>query len=129
MQGLNSIVDAPGMSVIGEDQTNIDIFTPNTGVQVDPASPSSPMQSNNVAKTMVVRESGQVQGQSPCGEEWPKSSIAKRVRMLPRPRNPSVIQSSLYLHPDRAVGKGKRKCRNVYTSRKQSKKHGGVSAA
>ena len=39
------------------------------------------------------------------------------------------MQSSPYLYPDGVVGKGKRKCGNVYTSRKQSKKHGGVSAA
>ncbi|KAJ8428739.1 hypothetical protein Cgig2_022649 [Carnegiea gigantea] len=39
------------------------------------------------------------------------------------------MQSSPYLHPDRAVGKGKRKCGNVYPSRKRSKKDGGVSVA
>jgi len=39
------------------------------------------------------------------------------------------MQSSLYLHPDQVVGKGKRKYSNVYTSRKWSKKYGGLSAA
>ncbi|KAJ8447906.1 hypothetical protein Cgig2_012041 [Carnegiea gigantea] len=39
------------------------------------------------------------------------------------------MQSSLYLYPDRAVGKGKRKYGNVYTSRKRSNKHSGVSAS
>ena len=51
------------------------------------------------------------------------------MRTLPRHRNPSVIRFFPYLHLDRAVGKGKRKYGNVYTSRKRSKKHGGVSAA
>ena len=55
------------------------------------------------AELVIVREVGQVQGQSPGGEERPKSTIAKRVQTRPRPRNPSVIQSSPYLHPDRAV--------------------------
>ncbi|KAJ8443293.1 hypothetical protein Cgig2_015771 [Carnegiea gigantea] len=39
------------------------------------------------------------------------------------------MQSSLYLYPDRAVAKGKRKCDNVYTSRKRSKKVGSISAS
>ncbi|KAJ8430118.1 LOW QUALITY PROTEIN: hypothetical protein Cgig2_007091 [Carnegiea gigantea] len=64
------------------------------------------------SELVVVGEVGQVQGQSPCGEERPKSSIAKRVRTRPRPQNPF----------------SKRKYDNVYTSRKQAKKHGGVSA-
>lgn len=68
-------------------------------------------------------------GGSPRGDKWPKSSIAKRELTLPHPQNPSVLQSSPYLHPDRAVGKGKCKCTNVYTSCKWSKKDARVSAA
>ncbi|KAJ8432833.1 hypothetical protein Cgig2_008547 [Carnegiea gigantea] len=133
------------MLTIGEERTNTDIFTPDVGAQVDPASPSSPVQSSDVIEIITVGESvpsGQSgehsmeaelvivgEGQSPYGEERPKSSIAKRVRTHPQPRNPSVMQSFPYLHPDRAVGKDKHKCSNVYTSRKRSKKHGGVSAA
>ena len=81
------------------------------------------------AKSFVEGEVGEVQGQSPGSEERPMLSIAKRVRTRPRPQNPSSMQSSTYLHPDRVVVKGKRKCGNVYTSRKRSKKIGGVSAS
>ncbi|KAJ8447198.1 LOW QUALITY PROTEIN: hypothetical protein Cgig2_030429 [Carnegiea gigantea] len=109
------------MPAVSEERTNTDIFTPDAGVQVDPGSLSSP--SSDVVETIaagesvpsgqlgahmveaelvVVWEVSQVQGQSSCGEERLKSSIAKR---------------------------GKRNCGNVYTSQKRSKKHGGVSAA
>ncbi|KAJ8437176.1 hypothetical protein Cgig2_003805 [Carnegiea gigantea] len=36
------------------------------------------------------------------------------------------MQSFPYLHPNRAVRKGKHKCANVYPSQKRSNKHGGV---
>ncbi|KAJ8443352.1 hypothetical protein Cgig2_015833 [Carnegiea gigantea] len=146
IQGLNSTADAPEMPAVGEERTNTDIFTPDAGVQVDPASSSSPVQSSDVAETITagksvssgqlghirwrrIGEVGQVQRQSPYSEERPKSSITKRVRTRPRPRNPSVMQFFPYLHLDQAAGKGKRKCGNVYISQKRSKIHGGVSAA
>ncbi|KAJ8422969.1 hypothetical protein Cgig2_002580 [Carnegiea gigantea] len=145
MQRFNSTADAPGITAVCEERTNTDISSRNARVQVDPLS----RRLRDVADTMAAGESvssgqlgshlveaelfvggevGEVQGQSPYGEERPKSSIAKRVT-LPWHRNPSIMQSSLYLHPDRAVGKGKHKYGNVYTSRKWSKKHGGLSAA
>ena len=65
--------------------------------------------------------------ESPTPVEQHKSSIATRVRRVPRARNPSVMQSSPYLHPDEAVRKGKRKCGNVYTSRKRTKTHVRIS--
>jgi len=80
------------------------------------------------AELVVEGDVGEVQGQSPGGEEQPKSSIAKRVGARPRSQNPSSMQLSSYLHLDREVAKGKRKCGNVYTSQKQSKKDGGISA-
>ncbi|KAJ8446951.1 hypothetical protein Cgig2_006579 [Carnegiea gigantea] len=42
----------------------------------------------------MEREVGEVQGQSPGGEEQPKASIAKRVQTRPWPRNPSSMHSS-----------------------------------
>ncbi|KAJ8429906.1 hypothetical protein Cgig2_025336 [Carnegiea gigantea] len=143
LQGLHSTEDAPERSAAGEEGTNTDIFAPDVGGEVDWASSSSPVQSSDVAETtaagerahpvdaelVVEGEVGKVQWQSPADEERPKSSIAKRVRTCPRPRNPYSMQSSLYLHPDRAVTKGKHKCGNAYISRKWSKKVGGVSAA
>ncbi|KAJ8425492.1 hypothetical protein Cgig2_029574 [Carnegiea gigantea] len=143
IQGLNSTADAPRIPAVYKEETNTDIFTPDMRVQVDRASSSSPVQSSDVAETIAVGESVPsaqlgahpvdaelvVVGESPGSEERPKSSIAKRVWTRPRPQNPSVMQSSPYLYPDRAAGKVKRKCGNVYTSRKRSKKHGGVSAA
>ena len=76
----------------------------------------------------VGGETGEGMGQSSRVEEQPKRSIAKRVRMLPRHCNPFVMQSSPYLHPNQAAGKGQRKCANLYTSQKQLKKHISVSS-
>ena len=91
--------------------------------------PMAHMSLDPVDDEMFARgEVGVGKGESSRGDEWPKSSIAKRVRTLPRPRSPSILQSSLYLHLDRAVVKGKRKCTHVYTSRKRSKKHASASA-
>ncbi|KAJ8442638.1 hypothetical protein Cgig2_003682 [Carnegiea gigantea] len=138
IQGLNSTVDTPERPV-GEEGTNIDIFTPDVGVKVDRASPR--LRCSRVT-WLRLSQRGRVCHQDSLGhirsrrraitassEEWPKSSIVKKVRTCPQPRNPSVMQSSPYLHLNRAVGKGKRKCGNVYTSQKRSKKDGGVSAA
>jgi len=80
-------------------------------------------------KIFVEGEVGVGKGEPPHADERSKSSIAKRVRTLPRPRNPSVVQSSPYLHSNRALGKDKRKFANVYTSYKWLKKHGSVLAA
>ncbi|KAJ8420936.1 hypothetical protein Cgig2_032134 [Carnegiea gigantea] len=46
-------------------------------------------------KIFAGGEVGVGEGELP---ERPKSSIAKRIRILPRPQNASVLQSSLYLH-------------------------------
>ncbi|KAJ8427237.1 hypothetical protein Cgig2_016929 [Carnegiea gigantea] len=67
-------------------------------------------------------------GEVTCADEWPVSSIMKRVRTLPRQRNPFVMQSSPYLHHDQEVKKGKCKCTNVYIYQKRSKKHVDISS-
>jgi len=96
----------PERPAVGEEGTNTDIFTPAVEGEVNRASPSSPVQSSDVAETIGAGESvpleqlgahpvdtelvvegevGEVQRQSSGGEEQPKSSIAKRVRTRPRP--------------------------------------------
>ena len=121
LQGLHSTGDAPERPAVGDEGTNTDMFAPYVRGEVDWASSSSPVQWSDVAETIVAGkrvpsklfgahqgdaelvvegEVGEVQGQSPCGEERPKSSIAKRVRTRPRPQNRSAMQYSLYLHPD-----------------------------
>ncbi|KAJ8432926.1 hypothetical protein Cgig2_023056 [Carnegiea gigantea] len=125
MQRFNSTANAPGMMAVREERTNTDIFSPDAGVQVDPTSPSSPLQSSDVADTTTVGESvpSRQLGSHPVEAEFFVGGEVGEVQ-----RQSLCVQSSPYLHPDRVIGKGKRKCDNVYTSRKRSKTHGGVSA-
>jgi len=120
-QGLHSTYDTPERPSVAEEGINTDIFAPNVRGEVDRASPSCPVQWSDVDETIATGESvpseqlgahlvdaelvvegevGEVRGKSPGGEKQPMSSIAKRVPARPRPRNPSSMQSSPYLHPN-----------------------------
>ena len=106
IQGLHPTDDASERPTVDEEGTNTDIFAPDVPGEVDQASPLSPVQWSDVAEIIAVGESvpseqlgphlldaelvvagevGEVQGQSPGGEERLMSSIAKRVRTRPRP--------------------------------------------
>ncbi|KAJ8420215.1 hypothetical protein Cgig2_021429 [Carnegiea gigantea] len=87
---------------------------------------SSPLVPSDVADTMVVQQTMRMadMGSNPIDDEIFIGEGATRIRTISLPQNPSVLQSSPCLHLDRALGKGKGKCANVYTSHKRSKKHG-----
>ncbi|KAJ8445205.1 hypothetical protein Cgig2_024411 [Carnegiea gigantea] len=65
-----------------------------------------------------------VLGSPAAGSERRDTTSAGRIGRIAHQWYPSPLQSSHYLNPDRAVGKGKRKCAKFYTSRKRSRKEG-----
>ena len=137
MEQSGAVPNDAKLKVVLQYGTNTAMGSPEVKLQARP--PSSMLHTLTMCSTLaqsmtmshyhmfVGGETGEGKGLLSCADERLVSSIAKKVRTLPRHRNLSVTESPSYLYPDQAVGKGKRKCTNIYTFWKWSKKHIGVS--